>query len=60
MVIDFYWLDFSYVINNEKVKDQGKVFCIKTKTKGYFSPLLERYPTRQDLAKITRANVKLN
>jgi len=48
-----YELDFTGVNGNEHVKAQGVTLCIKTAAKGYFSLDLERYPTRQDLAKKT-------
>lgn len=44
-------LDFRGVENNQQVRDQGVLVCIKTHRKGWFSPALERYVTRQDLAK---------
>lgn len=53
MYNQYYLLDFTGVENNDKVREQGKLICIKTKTKGYFSPKLERYVSRQDLAIIT-------
>lgn len=45
-------LDFTHVTNNMQVRGQGKVLCIKTGLKGWFSWELERYPSRQDLAKV--------
>jgi hypothetical protein len=49
-------LDFTHVDKNPAVKEQGKIVCIHTGDKGYFSPQLQRYPSRQDLAKITHLN----
>lgn len=55
-------LDFTGVDGNKYAKEQGVVLCIKTEGKGFFSPHLERYPTRQDLAKktfIANINMKI-
>lgn len=50
--IELWMLDFTGVdpLINGKVHDQGKTICIKTKSKGFFSLDLERFPSRQDLA----------
>ena len=49
--MEVYELDFTHVVGNEQVRSQGVTTCIKTKSKGYFSLDLDRFPTRQDLAK---------
>lgn len=49
-MFELWELDFTHVDENPRVRDQGKLICIKTATKGFFSPELERYPSRQDLA----------
>lgn len=46
-------LDFTHVEHNQAVRSQGRLVCVRTGQKGWFCPLLERYPSRQDLAKIT-------
>jgi hypothetical protein len=46
-------LDFTGVDKNEQVKAQGITICIRTKRKGFFSLNLEKFPSRQDLAKKT-------
>lgn len=51
--MQIYELDFTHVKQNFKVAQQGILLCIKTATKGYFSIELEKYPSRQDLARIT-------
>lgn len=43
-------LDFTHVQRNSAVKAQGKVTCIFTHSKGWFSPELEKFVSRQDLA----------
>lgn len=50
---ELYKLDFSKVKGNRQVQAQGVLVCIKTGSKGFFSLELERFPTRQDLAKKT-------
>ena len=55
-------LDYSGVEGNEQIRSQGKILCIKTSNKGYFSLDLERYPSRQDLAKknfVVNINMKI-
>ena len=54
---ELWQLDYSGVNENQQVKDQGILICIKTEHKGFFSPLLEKYPSRQDLAIKTRINI---
>lgn len=51
MEYEVWMLDYTEVSrSNLQVREQGVLFCIKTKNKGFFSPELERYPSRQDLA----------
>jgi len=46
-------LDFTQVTNNQSVQAQGVITCIYTANKGWFSPSLGRFVSRQDLAIIT-------
>lgn len=46
-------LDFTHVDKNLQVQAQGIITCISTDGKGWFSPELERFPSRQDLAMIS-------
>lgn len=51
---EFWLLDFRHVEGNMQIQGQGQLICVRTATKGFFSPQLERYPSRQDLAIKTR------
>lgn len=54
--LELWKLDYTGVEGNSAVSNQGVLICIKTKQKGFFSPILERYPSRQDLAIKTKFN----
>ena len=48
--LEWWVLDYTGIIENDLVSRQGRIICFKTKGKGFFSPELERFPSRQDLA----------
>lgn len=43
-------LDYTHVTKNKSVQAQGIVTCIFTENKGWFSPKLSKFVSRQDLA----------
>jgi hypothetical protein len=52
MKLVFATLDFTHVTNNQAIKEQGKIICLKS-GKGWFWVDKGKFPSRQDLAIIT-------
>ena len=50
-------LDFTQVTKNPSVQAQGIITCIHSDSKGWFSPKLSRFVSRQDLAIVKNERV---
>lgn len=50
-------LDFTQVTKNPSVQAQGIVTCIYSDSKGWYSPKLSRFVSRQDLAVVLNERV---
>ena len=54
-------LDFTHVLRNQSVQEQGIITCIQTGNKGWFWLEAGKFPSRQDLAIVTnKRTIKLS